>query len=197
MSEAERRDWDKRYAENGEEALLPPSPFLVAWLGRFQSGGRGLDVACGTGRNALRLAEAGYEVDAVDISEVAIARAKEEARSRGLQLTWRVADLDDLALEHEAYQLITVIRYRNRDLWPRLIDALAQDGWLLVEHHFKSDAPVVGPSWPFRLEPQELFHAFGVLRVVHFEEVVTDDPDRPERKVALQRIVACKGNPGF
>ncbi len=197
MAEAERREWDRRHADADEQELLPPSTFLVGWLGRIPPGGRALDAACGTGRNALLLAEASYQVDAVDISAVAIRRAKDEADKRGVEVTWQVADLDLLELEHAAYRVITVVRYRNGDLWPRLIDALGPDGWLLMEHHFKTDAPVDGPSWAFRLEPQELLRAFSALRVVHFEEGVNVDPDRPERMVALQRLVACKGNPGF
>lgn len=197
MSEAERNEWDRRYTESDDPAQPQPSPFLEAWLEHLPQGDRALDVACGTGRNALRLAEAGYAVDAVDISAVAIARGRSEARQRGLRLTWHVADLDDFTLEQAAYQVITVIRYRNRALWPKLIDALAPEGWVLVEHHFKTMASVAGPSESFKLEPQELLDAFGTLRVVRFEEVIDNDPDRPERMVALERIVACKGNPGF
>lgn len=197
MSEAERKDWDRRYAESDDPEQPQPSPFLESWLERLPPGGRALDLACGTGRNALRLAEAGYEVHAIDISALAIARGQSEARQRGLKLTWQVADLDEFALEQAAYRVIIVIRYRNRDLWPKLIDALAPDGWLLVEHHFKTAAPVVGPSETFRLEPQELLDAFGTLRVVLFEDLIDKDPDRPESTVALERIVACKGNPGF
>lgn len=197
MSEAERREWDRRYAECDEPIQTRPSPFLEAWLPTLPPGGRALDVACGAGRNALRLAEAGYEVDAVDISAVAVARGRSEARQRGLDLTWHVADLDDFDPGRERYQVIVVIRYRNRDLWPRLIDALALNGWLLAEHHFKTPAPVTGPSETFKLEPQELLRAFGELRVILFEDAVDQDPDLPTRTVALERIVACNGDPGF
>lgn len=108
-----------------------------------------------------------------------------------------MADLDEVALEEAAYRLIIVIRYRNPLLWPKLIAALAPDGWLLVEHHFKTRAPVVGPSEAFKLDPQELLNVFGSLRVALYEELISKDPDRRERTVALQRIVACKGDPGF
>lgn len=198
MSEEERARWNRCYTESDDTPHhVNPSPFLETWLEHLPGGGRALDLACGRGRNALRLAEAGYRVEAVDISSVAIARARSGARRRDLTVTWHVADLDDYVPEDGAYQVITVIRYRNRALWPKLIDALAPDGWILIEHHFKTRAPVAGPPETFKLDPQELLDAFGALRVVLFEEVIDSDPDRPERTVALERIVACKGDPGF
>jgi protein-L-isoaspartate O-methyltransferase len=90
----------------------------------------------------MRLASAGLQVDAVDISDVAVTRGRSEASRLGLELTWHVADLDEFTPAHGRYQVITVIRYRNRELWPRLVDALAPGGWLLAEHHFKTTAPV-------------------------------------------------------
>ncbi len=195
MSEAEREKWDQRYAGGDYRPRSWPSPFLEAWLDRFPTG-RALDVACGAGRNALRLAEAGFETDAVDISEVAISKGRDEAERRGLELEWMVSDLDDLALPAEKYDLITVIRYVNRGLWPRLIDGLAPGGWLLVEHHMKSHAEVEGPPSPdFRLDPQELLEAFRSLRVVFYEEVL--ETGRDEQPYALERLVAVNGDPGF
>ncbi len=97
MSEAEREKWDRRYADGDYRPRSWPSPFLESWLDRFPKG-RALDVACGAGRNALRVAETGFDVDAVDISEVAISQGQAEAEQRGLDLNWMVSDLDDLSL---------------------------------------------------------------------------------------------------
>lgn len=195
MSEEERSKWDQRYASGDYQPRSWPSPFLETWLDRVPKG-RALDVACGAGRNSLRIAEAGFDVDAVDISEVAISQGRAKAERRGLEVTWMVSDLDDLALPEGKYDLITVIRYVNRGLWPRLVEALAPDGWLLVEHHMKSHAPVAGPPTPdFRLDPQELLAAFGSLRVVFYEEVL--ETGRDENPYALERLVAVKGDPGF
>lgn len=195
MSEAERVEWDRRYASGDYRPRSWPSPFLEGWLERFPVG-KALEVACGAGRNALRLAEAGFEVEAVDISQVALDMGRAGAAQRGLELVWRVADLDDLDLPVATYDLITVIRYMNRGLWPRLIEALAPGGWLLIEHHLKSHAKVVGPSTPeFRLEPQELLEAFKSLRIVFYEEVVETGPEN--QPYALERLVAVKGDPGF
>ncbi len=195
MSEAERQTWDRRYREGDYRPRSWPSPFLDAWLPRLPRG-RALDIACGAGRNALRLAEAGFRVDAVDIAESAIALGRAEGERRGLDVEWRVADLDDAALDADAYDLVTVFRYVNRLLWPRLADALTADGWLIIEHHLVTAADVEGPSTPdFRLEPQELLESFAALRIIFYEETIEIDP--AGHRYALERIVACKGDPGF
>ncbi|MBT8203555.1 MAG: class I SAM-dependent methyltransferase [Acidimicrobiia bacterium] len=192
----ERTAWNRRYAEGDYVPRTAPSPFLEEWLDRLPRG-RALVVACGTGRNAMRLAEAGFEVDAVDISEVAIARATEESERRGLGVRWHVSSLDDFEIPAGAFRLVTNIRYRNPHLWPRLVDGLASDGWALVEHHLKSTADVVGPSQPeFRLDPQELLRAFESLRIVYYSEVL-EAGDVDVGDYALARLVACKGDPGF
>jgi hypothetical protein len=107
-----------------------------------------------------------------------------------------VADLDELDMGSSFYDLITVIRYVNRPMWPRLLHALTKDGWLLIEHHLKTNLAVDGPqSSEFRLDPQELLPAFADLRIVHYSEIVeTEDSGAT---VALARLVACKGNPGW
>jgi SAM-dependent methyltransferase len=187
MSEYERTEWDRRYRAGEYRERANPSPFLDEWLPRLPTG-RALDVACGAGRNALRLAEAGFAVEAVDISSVAIEIASAEAASRGLDIAWRVADLDMLELETTSYDLITVFRYVNRPLWPRVAAALAPDGFLLYEHHLDSRLEVEGPRQPeFRLRPQELLRAFAGLRVVHYSETIETEGGST---FALARLVA-------
>jgi len=196
MSEDERRNWDSRYATGDYQPRPTAGPFLEDWIDRLPSG-RALDIACGAGRHAMRLAEAGLEVEAVDVSAVAIDMARTQAKRRGHEITWIVADLDEHQLPSDTFDVIAVIRYVNRSLWPRLVDALAPGGWLLVEHHMKTNAEVDGPSSPeFRLEPQELLNAFADLRVIFYEELLTDG-DRPGRRHALQRLVAVKDGPGW
>jgi tellurite methyltransferase len=196
VSEEERTRWDRRYATGGYLPRTHPSPFLLGWLDRIPVG-RALDIATGTGRHALALAEAGYAVDAVDISAVAIERARLEGARRGLEVDWVVADLGEAALPDDGYDLITVLRYRDPDLWPRLVSALAPEGWVLVEHHLRTHREdVVGPSDVFRLAPGELLTAFGELRVVHYSETVepTDDGDG---LFVIARLVGCAGDPGW
>ncbi len=197
MSDDERARWDLRYASGEYVPRAHPSPFLLEWLDRIPVG-RALDVATGTGRNAFALAEAGYEVDAVDISEVAIDRARAEAQRRGLDVNWWVADLDSDALPGRDYGLITVLRYHNPRLWVQLESALAPDGWVLIEHHLRTHRSDVGGPRDdaFRLAPGELLQAFDDLRVVHYSESV-EPADNADTRLVIARLVACAGDPGW
>lgn len=197
MSHDERARWDLRYATGDYIPRRHPTPFLLEWLDRIPSG-RALDVATGTGRNALALARAGFDVDAVDISAVAVDLARAQALQEGVEVNWVVADLDTAVLPGDNYNLITVLRYRNPQLWPRLEAALAPDGWILIEHHLRSVRDdVAGPGDDaFRLAPGELLEAFGDLRVVFYSESL-EPTDDGEALFALARVVACAGNPGW
>ena len=196
MAEADREKWDRKYAEGSYQSRTYPSPFLVERLAELPKG-RALDLACGTGRNALCLAEAGYEVEAMDISGVAIERARAAARERRLEVSWRVADLDGFGPPPGRYDLITVIRYTNRAMMECLPEGLTEGGMLLVEHHFLTTATVGGPtSRAFRLAPNELIDLFhGRLRILFHDERIAPDPDG--RAMALTRFLGCRGSPGF
>ncbi len=195
MSEADRQKWDQKYAEGAYQARTWPSELLEAWLDKFPPG-RALDIGCGTGRNALCIAAAGYQVDALDISSVALQRGRDSARERGLEINFQQIDLDNLELEPNQYQLITIIRYVNRQITQTIINALAPGGWLLFEHHLRTPIDVDGPRSPnFRLAPQEPLAMFSGLRVLHYSEAIK--VERDERPMAIVEFIGCKGDPGY
>lgn len=86
--------WDGFYTDR--ERPVPffaarPDENLVSYVERgLVTPGRALDLGCGPGRNALRLAALGFEVDAVDLSPTAIAWAEERARDAGAEARARV-----------------------------------------------------------------------------------------------------------
>jgi len=205
MSETDRRKWDARYRDGSYAGREHPSAFLAEWEPRLPHG-RALDVACGAGRNSLFLATTGRQVDAVDISASGLERGRQAAARRGLRIGWQQADLEadgGNALPAGPYDLIVVVRYVNRELWPRLIERLAPGGVLLCEQHVDSTEAVVGPkSDAFRLRPEELLRTATNarrldLRVLHYDEGIVTDPDG--RRAALARLVmhrSATGEPG-
>jgi SAM-dependent methyltransferase len=69
---------------------------LLIRLGRVRSGSLVLDIPCGQGRHAIRLAEVGADVTGVDASSTMLARAMRDAEGRAVELTWIHSDMRQL-----------------------------------------------------------------------------------------------------
>ena len=168
-----RKRWNEKY--NDEEFELPdhPIPELERALGALPEG-RALDVATGTGRNAVYLADHGYDVTAVDISDEALAQAKRRADDQGVTVEWIRADITDpeFSIETDAYDLITVSFFSALELLPDLKDALAPGGVLVYEHHLRSTDPIdIGPSNDrHRYRSNDLLRACLDLTILTYRE---------------------------
>jgi ubiquinone/menaquinone biosynthesis C-methylase UbiE len=108
-----RHHWDRRADTFDEESGhgLFSEEQREAWhhllsrlVGRAPQ--RALDVGCGTGFLALRLAELGHTVEGVDLSEQMIAQARDKAEQAALEIEFRVGDAADLDSADEAYDLV-------------------------------------------------------------------------------------------
>jgi tellurite methyltransferase len=133
MSGEDRARWEARWAGRAD-VLGPPEPFLLGQAARLQPGPV-LDVACGDGRNALWLAQAGWAVTAVDIAPSALARLEAMAARQALAVTTRLADLDapDALQGLGPFALLAVIRFKpDPAQWERLLDRLAPGGHLIL-----------------------------------------------------------------
>lgn len=188
MTQADRVKWDERYGSGAYGDRAHPSALLLQWIDRIPPG-RALDLACGAGRNALYLAANGFTVDAVDISDAALAIARARAQQAGLRVHWIEHDLDEPLAPADDYALILVVRYKNLPLIRALTARLAPGGFLICEQHLVTAAEVIGPQDPaFRVQPGELEQLAQGLRMHYLEESLTQDPD--QRPVALARLVA-------
>jgi SAM-dependent methyltransferase len=126
VSEA-RAKWDARYAA-GSHPASEPVPLLAEALAHAGPG-RALDLACGRGRHAIALARLGYAVDAIDISPVGLASARERAGE--LAIRWTEADLTETTLETGAYAVIVWVHFTDEALVPGVLQALAPGGLLV------------------------------------------------------------------
>ena len=186
-------DWDERYSR-GEHATTKPSRLLVRVAESLQPG-RALDVACGTGRHAIFLAERGWHVTAVDASRVGIEITESRARMRGVTVDARVADLErgHFVIDAQSYDLICVFYYLQRDLWPRLRAGVRRGGTLVAGIHLIDESPEAQPANPaFLLQPDELRAEFRGWEITHYHEtqLLDDDPGEHHRRTA--EIIAIK-----
>jgi SAM-dependent methyltransferase len=150
-----------------------PSSWLAANADLLPHGGRALDVACGDGGDALYLARAGLSVRAVDRDAARIAVLCDAARRQGLAVQADVLDLEsgDPELGREAFDLVLVVHYLHRPLFPRLIGALRPGGLLLYETFTVDQALRGRPTTPaFLLRHGELPDLVAPLRVVRRRE---------------------------
>ena len=193
MSERERINWEKRWEEGDYRGRSEPSSLVAAWADRLPKG-RALDLACGNGRNALYLAERGFDVDALDIAGAALRLTQDAARERGLAVNTIQVDLDEYLLPAQTYDLITTTFYMNRNLVPSLKEALKPGGFALHEQHYLTDYDVSGPAdAQFRLRSNELLRLFSDFRALFFSEGLEWEPGRDGgRLIAVERLVAQK-----
>ncbi len=101
-------DWDRRYAAEELVWSAGPNRLFAAEVAALPPG-RALDLACGEGRNAIWLAEQGWDVTAVDYSQVALAKAREIAARRGVAPVFVAADLLEYHPAAGAFDLVAVL----------------------------------------------------------------------------------------
>jgi tellurite methyltransferase len=186
-------DWDERYSR-GEHATTEPSRLLVR-AAEALAPGRALDVACGTGRHAIFLAERGWQVTAVDASGVGIEMTEKRARARGVAIEAHVADLErgEFIIDAEAYDLICVFYYLQRDLWPQLHAGVRRGGTLVAAIHLIDESPEAQPMNPaFLLQPEELRAEFRSWEIKHYHETQLHDDDPGEHHRRTAEIIAIK-----
>ena len=142
--------------------------------------GRALDLACGRGRHALWLAERGLEVLAVDRDGDAIDAVRGEAAHRALRVTGEVNDLETghVTFGTNRFDLIVVVHYLHRPLFPALVAALCRGGLLICETFTRAQALRGKPTNPdFLLEPGELRRLVEPLEIVDYREGVFEERD--------------------
>ena len=184
--------WSERYRE-GSGFNLKPNRLLMEAVKEVKPG-RALDVGMGQGRNALYLAQQGWDVTGIDLAEEGIRQAREQAQAQGLKLNALLQSWDDYDFGVERWDLIALIYVGARDFADKAVKALKPGGLLVIEA-FHKDATLQGRSIGAGVvfETDELKKLFPSLRVLRYEEP-EDIGDFGLQKVRLVRMIAQKGN---
>ncbi len=192
--------WDRRYADRELLWTAEPNRF-VADATRDLTPGRALDLAAGEGRNAVWLAERGWQVTAVDFSTVGLAKARQLAARRGVTVAWVTADLVEWEPPRAAFDLV-VIAYLHAGprllatVLERAVDALAPGGTLVVVGHDVDNLEHGhgGPPDPALLYTVDgLAGALSGLTIVRAEQVRRPvDLDDGTRVDALDALVVAR-----
>ena len=142
-----------------------------------------LDLACGHGRHMQYLSGLGHKVLGVDRN----AEALKTASQWGDTL---LADIENAAwpLDGRTFKAVVVTNYLWRELFPKILNSLAEGGVLIYETFSQGNEAFGKPSRPeFLLQSGELLQRCRGLQIVAFEEGFIPSPDR-----LIQRVVAIR-----
>jgi SAM-dependent methyltransferase len=133
--------------------------------------GRALDIATGKGRNAIFLAEQGFDVVAIDVSPVALDEARRRAAGKSFSISWQQADLEQIELPKTTYDLIVNFNYLQRSLIPQIKAALRPGGHAIFETYLIGQEMIGHPKNPaYLLRHNELLELFRDFRVLCYRE---------------------------
>jgi tellurite methyltransferase len=182
---SDRIKWNRKYRSRRAALRARPSE-IVCTSYHLAPHGCALDIAAGNGRNALFLAQKGFTVEALDISEAGL----KMAAGRDPKVRAACVDLDVYDIVPRRYSLVLNIRYLNRRLFPQIFEALIGGGVLVFETYLKH--PNFVPQRPHRddhlLRINELLLGFLKLEVVYYSETTVAAFGEPYPMASLVAI---------
>ena len=199
MGSLDRNAWNDRYRTTDLVWTADANRFVVAEATALHPG-RVLDLAAGEGRNAIWLAERGWQATVVDFADVALEKARRLAKARGVHLDTVVADVRTYEPAARAFDLVLIAylqlpRAQLSVVLERAQAAVAPGGELLVVAHDRSNVTCGygGPQDPLVLAtPEEVVGLVPELHILKAEcvERPVDTPDGPQ--VAIDHVVRAR-----
>lgn len=177
--ESDRIKWNQRFGSDDSYLGEQPSPFLLREIDRIRQltpGKRALDIACGEGRNSVFLAKNGFEVTALDISNLGLDKAAKWAEKEAVVIDFQHVDLDSYRFT-ETFDLIIIFNFLLRDLIPQAVQALSTGGLLIIDTIMESPHLLSTHKHPnYFLYSGELNSIFKDLRgkILFYEELPDD-----------------------
>jgi 2-polyprenyl-3-methyl-5-hydroxy-6-metoxy-1,4-benzoquinol methylase len=178
--------WNKRFAADGYLFGTEPNHWLREHAGVWSPGQRVLCVADGEGRNSVWLARRGLQVDAFDIAEVGVAKARRLAAEQGAHVNFQVADCDGYAWPEAAYDGVAAIFVQFADpalrerLFTRIQQCLKPGGTLLLQGYtpkqleYRTGGPPVLSHLYTAALLREAFAAMDIVELRDYEADVAE-----------------------
>lgn len=171
--------WNRRFEAEGYLFGTEPNAWLREHAGLWRPGQRVLSVADGEGRNSVWLARQGLQVDAFDISEVGVAKARRLAAEQAVSVDFSVNDCDGFAWPQDTYDGVAAIFVQFADpalrqrLFANIQRCLKPGGTLLLQGYTprQLEYRTGGPPLASHLyTPQLLRDAFAAMEIVELRE---------------------------
>ncbi len=195
-------DWNERYAQGNTpwDSGHPSEELQRILAEREIARGRALELGCGTGTNAVFLAEQGFEVTAVDVSSLAIEQARAKAAEAGVDVTLEVADLLDLPDLGAPFPFVFdrgvyhTVRRDNEKGFVEMLSRVTAPGGIYLTLAGNANEVRPGEEGPPRVSAEEICRELCPpmeliqLREIHFYGTIVDGKrERPLAWSALFR----------
>lgn len=196
--------WNNRFSKEGYVFGTEPNEWLRRHASVWKSGSKILCVADGEGRNSVWLAKQGHQVEAFDISDVGVAKAKRLAQQCEVVVDFAIASCDDFAWKPNHYDGIAAIfvQFADPALRARLFENLARSlkpGGSLIVVGYTPKQLAYGTGGPSVLShlytPEMLREAFGSLNIQILDEYEKEltEGDGHKGVSAVIGLVATRG----
>jgi SAM-dependent methyltransferase len=175
--------WNRRFAESGYLFGTEPNGWLHEHADVWHAGQRVLCVADGEGRNSVWLAQRGLTVDAFDISEVGVRKARDFARITGVKVNFAVADVATLQWPESLYDGVAAIfiQFADPALRTRIFEGMVRclkpggvlvlQGYTLKQLEYRTGGP---PLASHMYTPELLREAFAGMEILALREYEAD-----------------------
>jgi SAM-dependent methyltransferase len=195
--------WNRRFSETGYLFGTEPNAWLRDHADAWQAGQRVLSVADGEGRNSVWLAQRGLMVDAFDISEVGVRKARDFARIAGVKVNFAVADIATLTWPQSIYDGVAAIfiQFADPDLRGRILEGMVRclkpggvlmlQGYTPQQLEYRTGGP---PVESHLYTPELLRTAFAGLEILELREyeAVLEEGTGHKGRSALVGMIARK-----
>ncbi len=167
-----RNAWNNRYNKKSYVYGKAPAKFLAENFSYIKNESTILDMGMGEGRNAVFLAQKGHNVTGIDISSVAIDKAKKLSKELGVKIKTIEASLDTYKIEKESLDVIVCFYYLDRKLIKKMKEWLKPEGLIIFEaHHIRERQKKFHQKNPksYYLKDKELLNLFKDMTVLKYE----------------------------
>lgn len=175
-------DWNTVYTEKSVENSTPAEVLLIN-SHLLSCSGKALDYASGLAGNGMYLAKKGYDVEAWDLSGIAVEKINQHAKNNNLPLIAEIHDLENSSPDMKnKFDVVVVSYFLHRETLRYLYDVLKKGGLLFYQTFSGLQYKEQGPARDaFRLKKNELLDVFADMQLLYYRED-NENANGPESK---------------
>src|SRR5262245_42793301 len=195
-----REFWDQRFAAPEYIFGTEPNVFLRAHAERFKRGDRVLDIACGEGRNSVWLAGLGCEVTGIDVSPLALGKARRLAAAHGVKVKFTETDIRGWQWQPSRFDAVVCVFIQFAEPSQRThlfegIEATLTPGGLLVlqgytpkQLEYKTGGPPQADHMYTEVLLRDAFRNLDILHLREHEEILAEGSKHVGRSALIDLL---------